>query len=113
VVAVGLKLLRRSRATVVATELTSDAGYHLLADQHGITPGSLGELVTRAFPTGRARFAGRNGAVVLDVAVRGGVLDQGARIVVLAIEGPTIFVGPASNAGSTFLDTSKTGASTP
>ena len=91
VVRAGLGWMGRSNL-VVQAEVTADAGYRHAADAIGATVGSAGVLVTDAFPTGRARFAGGE----LDVLVRGATLALGAPIVVIAIDGPTVVVGPAT-----------------
>jgi membrane-bound ClpP family serine protease len=90
----GLQWMRTS-TMVVQAEITAHAGYAHAASDHGVAVGSVGVLVTDAFPTGRARFAGPAGASELDVAVRGAVLGKGAAVVVRAIEGASIIVGPA------------------
>ena len=77
---------------VVQAEITADAGYRHAADAVGAVVGSAGVLVTDAFPTGRARFTGGE----LDVLVRGATLSSGAHIIVIAIDGPTVVVGPAT-----------------
>jgi membrane-bound ClpP family serine protease len=107
-VAIGLRLMRRTKAAVMSTEITADAGLHHVADSHGVGPNALGELMTKAYPTGRARFNGRHGPVELDVVVQGAVLDQGARVVVLAISGPTITVGPAPDTVSGLMTNTPT-----
>lgn len=86
----GLRWMAGSKL-VVQAEITGDAGYRHAAAAIGAAVGSVGELVTAAFPTGRARFAGGE----LDVSVRGATLPRGARVVITAIDGPTIVVGPA------------------
>lgn len=91
----GFAVMRRNKAAVLSTEVTEDAGYRHAAEAAGITVGAVGELVTAAYPTGRARFAGRGGPVDLDVQVQGAVLPKGARVAILAIDGPVITVGPA------------------
>lgn len=98
-VRLGFRLMRRNAAAVLPTEITATAGAADSAAALGIAAGAVGELVTAAFPTGRARFAGPSGPTVLDVQVRGGVLARGDRVVVLAIDGPIIHVGPAPAAG--------------
>lgn len=94
----GLRWMQTS-SMVVQSEITDHAGYAHAAASHGVAVGSLGELVTDAYPTGRARFAtATHGTAELDVAVRGAVLGKGAAVVIKAIEGATIFVGPAPSA---------------
>lgn len=93
VIRAGFGLMRRNSAAVLPTEITADAGIHHAAAAAGVAVGTIGELMTNAFPTGRARFAGPRGPVELDVQVQGAVLAKGARVTVLAIDGPTIFVG--------------------
>jgi membrane-bound ClpP family serine protease len=101
----GFGLMRRNAAAVLPTEITADAGIHHAAAQAGVAVGSLGELATNAFPTGRARFNGPHGPVELDVQVQGAVLSRGERVVVLAIDGAVIFVGAAPDTVSSLIDT--------
>lgn len=91
VIRAGLQWMRTS-SMVVQSEITEHAGYAHSASEHGIAVGSTGELVTDAFPTGRARFTQGGTSVELDVVVRGTVLSKGAAIAIKAIEGPTIIV---------------------
>ncbi len=93
VVRTGFTLMKRNSAAVLPTEITADAGIRQIANQAGVAVGTIGELVTNAFPTGRARFGGTQAPVTLDVQVQGGVLSRGDRVVVLAIDGATILVG--------------------
>ncbi len=86
----GLRRLQASRA-VPKVEITEDAGYRHHTDALGVVPGSLGELVTDALPTGRARFPGGE----IDIAVEGNGLPRGTRVVVLRIEGPIVTVRTA------------------
>lgn len=95
----GLRWMQTS-SMVVQSEISGHAGYANAAADHGVAPGTNGELVTDAFPTGRARFTTASGTTELDVAVRGAVLGKGAAVVVRSIEGPTIFVGPAPTSPS-------------
>jgi membrane-bound ClpP family serine protease len=95
VVRTGLALMRRNTAMVQRAEVTADAGYRHAAAAAGVGIGAVGELVTPATPTGRARFAGAHGPVELDVQVRGPVLARGDRVVVLSLDGPVIGVGAA------------------
>jgi membrane-bound ClpP family serine protease len=90
----GLRRLVRTRA-VPRAEITDDAGYHHQADRLGVAVGSDGELVTDAMPTGRARFATRQGAIELDVRVQGPVLSRGQRVVVTALHGASVSVSAA------------------
>lgn len=93
----GLRRMQRSRL-VVQAEIDDDAGYHHFTEQIGVAVGSVGELVTHARPTGRARFPGGE----CDVQVRGQVLDRGAGVEVIAIDGSIIHVrGADSDAAST------------
>lgn len=101
----GFGLMKRNTAAVLPTEITADAGIRQLATSVGVAAGSLGELTTNAFPTGRARFNGPHGPIELDVQVQGAVLSRGERVVVLAIDGAVITVGPASDTISGLLDT--------
>lgn len=101
----GFAMMRRNTAAVLPTELTEDAGARHNAERAGVAVGALGELTTNAFPTGRARFNGAHGPVVLDVQVQGPVLSCGDRVVVLAISGPAITVGAAPDTVSGLIDT--------
>ncbi len=89
----GFILMRRNTAAVLPTEITADAGIRQIAQAAGVAVGTIGELVTNAFPTGRARFGGTHAPVALDVQVQGAVLSRGDRVVVLSIDGATITVG--------------------
>jgi membrane-bound ClpP family serine protease len=104
----GFGLMRRNPAAVLPTEITADAGIRGLAAEAGVAVGTIGELATNAFPTGRARFGGIRGPVELDVQVQGAVLSKGERVVVLAIDGPVITVGPARDTVSGLIDTNPT-----
>jgi len=84
------RLFRRT-ALVSHKEIGGDVGYRHLAEKLGVLIGSAGELVTDALPTGRARF-GQN---EVDVRVEGQPLARGAKVVVLRIEGPNVFVSAA------------------
>lgn len=108
IIRTGFGLMRRNTAAILPTEITADAGIRGVAAQAGVAVGALGELVTNAFPTGRARFAGARGPIELDVQVQGRVLSRGERVVVLAIDGPQIFVGPAPDTVSGLIDTTNT-----
>ena len=88
----GLNRIQTSRV-VPQSEITSEAGYHHVADRIGARVGSVGVLVTMARPTGRARFAGGE----CDVQVHGPALERDARVVVRSIDGPIIFVSPAGD----------------
>ncbi len=83
----GLRGLRAAGA-VVEAQTDSDAGYRHVAEAIGVSPGSRGELVTDALPTGRARFAGGE----VDIVVSGNSLPRGRAVVVLRIEGPLVVV---------------------
>lgn len=102
---VGFRLMRRNTAAILPTEITAVTGPGEAAQRAGIAPGTLGELVTAAYPTGRARFNGPHGPVTIDVQVQGGALARGDRVVVLGIDGPVISVAPARDTVSTLLDT--------
>ena len=86
----GLRRIQTSRL-VPQAEITSEAGYHHVADRLGIAAGSAGVMVTAARPSGRARFPGGE----CDVQVQGPAVERDARVVVLRIDGPIIFVGVA------------------
>lgn len=100
----GFAMMRRNKATIMSTEISADAGYHHTAEAAGIAIGAVGELVTAAYPTGRARFAGRNGPIELDVQVQGAVLPRGERVVILAMNGPAISVGAAPDNVSSLMN---------
>jgi membrane-bound ClpP family serine protease len=87
----GLAHLQSSRL-VPKAEITTDAGYHQLTDRLGVTAGTLGELVTDAIPTGRARFTNAKGTDDLDVTVAGRAGRKGDKVRVLRIEGPQVMV---------------------
>ena len=105
IIRTGFGLMKRNTAAVLPTEITADAGIRNAATQAGVVVGTLGELATNAFPTGRARFNGPRGPIELDVQVQGAVLSKGERVVVLAIDGAVIFVGPARDTVSSLIDT--------
>jgi membrane-bound ClpP family serine protease len=89
----GLARIRRSRTLVPKSEITAEAGYHHHAETVGVHPGATGVMVTRARPSGRARFDGGE----CDVQVQSGSLGRGAKVVVLHIDGPIVFVAPAAD----------------
>ena len=103
----GFVLMKRNSAAVLPTEITADAGIRQVATQAGVAVGTIGELVTNAFPTGRARFGGEKAPVTLDVQVQGAVLSRGERVVVLAIDGAVITVGPVPDNLSGFVQTNQ------
>ena len=90
----GLARIRRSRTLVPKSEITAEAGYHHHAETVGVHPGAAGVMVTPARPSGRARFDGGE----CDVQVQSGSLGRGAKVVVLRIDGPIVFVAPAGDA---------------
>ena len=90
----GLARMQRSRA-VPRAEITADAGYRHAAAAVGVAVGSAGVLVTDAFPTGRARFAGGGAGRELDVEVEGPTARKGDGVVVVGIAGPTVLVRKA------------------
>jgi len=92
----GLARIRRSRRLVTHSEITAEAGYHHHAEEVGVRPGAVGVMVTPARPSGRARFEGGE----CDVQVQSGSLGRGARVVVLRIDGPIVFVTPAADGES-------------
>ena len=100
----GFALMKRNSAAVLPTEISADAGAHHTAEKAGVAVGAVGELVTNAYPTGRARFSGHGAPVELDVQVQGAVLSRGDRVVVLVISGPVITVGAAPDSVSTLLN---------
>lgn len=83
----GLARVQQSNL-IPKSEVSAEAGYHHLADQLGVRPGSVGEMVTPAHPSGRARFAGGE----CDVRVVSGSLERAAPVQVERIEGPVIYV---------------------
>lgn len=85
----GVTRVQRSKL-VPKSAIAGEAGYHHLADRLGIGPGSRGEMVTAARPSGRARFAGGE----CDVQVVGGSLERGAPVQVQRIGGPVVYVVP-------------------
>ena len=87
----GLARIRRSRSLVPKGEITAEAGYHHHAETVGVHPGAAGVMVTPARPSGRARFDGGE----CDVQAQSGVLARGAKVTVLRIDGPIVFVAPA------------------
>ena len=89
----GLARIRRSRRLVTQSEITAEAGYHHHAEKVGVHPGAAGVMVTPARPSGRARFDGGE----CDVQVQSGSLGRGAKVVVLRIDGPIVFVAPAAD----------------
>lgn len=86
----GLARIRRSRRLVPRSEITAEAGYHHHAERVGVHPGAAGIMVTPARPSGRARFDGGE----CDVQVQSGSVGRGAKVVVLRIDGPIVFVEP-------------------
>jgi membrane-bound serine protease (ClpP class) len=86
----GLARIRRSRTLVPKGEISAEAGYHHHAETVGVRPGASGVMVTPARPSGRARFTGGE----CDVQAQSGVLARGAKVTVLRIDGPIVFVAP-------------------
>ena len=89
----GLARIRTSRRLVPRSEITAEAGYHHYAERIGVHPGAAGVMVTPARPSGRARFDGGE----CDVQAQSGSLGRGAKVVVLRIDGPIVFVAPAED----------------
>ena len=89
----GLARIRKSRRLVTQSEITAEAGYHHHAEKVGVHPGAVGVMVTPARPSGRARFDGGE----CDVQVQSCSLGRGAKVVVLHIDGPIVFVAPAAD----------------
>ncbi len=87
----GLARIRNSKHLVVQSEITSEAGYHHVADAAGARPGAIGVMVTPARPSGRARFESGE----CDVQVQGGTAERDERVVVRRVDGPIVFVAPA------------------
>jgi membrane-bound ClpP family serine protease len=83
----GIARVQRSKL-IPKREITAEAGYHHLADRFGIGLGSVGEMVTPAMPSGRARFGGGE----VDVRAMSGSLERGRPVRVERIEGPAIYV---------------------
>ena len=86
----GMRRIQASTA-VPRSVIASNAGYRHVAERLGISVGSEGTMVTPAYPSGRARFAGGE----CDVQAQGRALERDARVVVKRIDGPIIFVAPA------------------
>ena len=93
----GLARIRRSRTLVPKGEISAEAGYHHHAETVGVHPGATGVMVTPARPSGRARFAGGE----CDVQAQSGVLARGAKVTVLRIDGPIVFVAQAGETNDT------------
>jgi membrane-bound ClpP family serine protease len=89
----GVQRIQNSRL-VTRAESSGEAGYHHALDRINVAVGSVGEMVTMARPTGRARFAGGE----CDVQVRGKTLERGAGVVVKEVDGPVVFVVAAQDA---------------
>ena len=89
----GLRRIQRSHV-VPKSEIRAEAGYHHVAERLGVGTGSVGIMVTPARPSGRARFPGGE----CDVQTHGRPLETSARVVVVAIDGPTVFVKAAGEA---------------
>ncbi|NKC11484.1 MAG: hypothetical protein GKR94_04540 [Gammaproteobacteria bacterium] len=92
VIRFGLQKVRESNV-VPKAEIKAEAGYHHVADRMGVSVGTLGEMVTAARPSGRARFSGGE----CDVQTRGQPLERGAQVRVTQIDGPIVFVEPSEN----------------
>ena len=92
----GLARIRNSGRLVPKSEITAEAGYHHHAEQVGVHPGAEGVMVTRARPSGRARFDGGE----CDVQAQSGSLGRGEKVVVLRIDGPIVFVAPTADGES-------------
>lgn len=88
----GLARIRASPRLVPQHEIDAEAGYHHYAETVGVRPGAAGVMVTPARPSGRARFDGGE----CDVQAQSGSLGRGAKVVVLRIDGPIVFVAPAA-----------------
>lgn len=86
----GLRYLRASKL-VPKAEVTGDAGYHHVAQRLGIDVGSVGVMVTPAYPSGRARFNGGE----CDVQAQSRSLEVNTTVIVKRIDGPIVFVAPA------------------
>jgi membrane-bound ClpP family serine protease len=83
----GLGRIQRS-SIVPKTEIAAEAGYHHTTDRLGISVGSVGEMVTPAHPSGRARFEQGE----CDVRTPSGSLERGETVVVTTISGPVVEV---------------------
>lgn len=92
----GVKRIQTS-SLVPQAAIDADAGYHHATERIGVGVGSTGVMVTRARPSGRARFDGGE----CDVQVQGPPLEAQARVVVKRIDGPIVFVVPAGEAQAT------------
>ena len=89
----GLAQIRTSSRLVPRSEIDAEAGYHHYAETVGVRPGAAGVMTTSARPSGRARFDGGE----CDVQAQSGSLGRGARVVVLRIDGPIVFVAPTAS----------------
>lgn len=85
----GLRRLQRSRLATQSV-LRDSAGAQSLATKLGVSVDCRGTMITRAMPTGRARFDGGS----CDVRSLGGPLDPNTPVRVLRIDGPEILVMP-------------------
>ena len=82
-----LKRIQQS-PMIPKSSIDDDAGYAHVAEELGISVGSIGTLSTAAMPTGRAKFAGGE----IDISLQSGAGDKGQRVKVIEIDGPQIFV---------------------
>jgi membrane-bound serine protease (ClpP class) len=87
-VVIGIKALARSPLTL-RTELASKRGVTSQAPGLERYLGQEGEAQSDLRPAGLARIAGQR----LDVVTRGEYIDQGSRVVVLAVQANQIVVG--------------------
>lgn len=85
----GFKRLKNS-PLVPNAAITTDVGYHHALDRIGVSIGAVGELVTDAVPSGRARFTGSKGTDELDVTLTGSAGSRGDHVRLLRVEGPLL-----------------------
>ncbi len=78
----------QSSSLVVQSEIDMQAGYANSPGFEHIVVGALGEMVTDAYPTGRALIAEKE----CDVSIIGGSAVAGTAVQIERIDGPTIFV---------------------
>jgi len=83
----GIGRMQRSKL-IPKREITAEAGYHHRADLIGIAVGTVGEMVTPAMPSGRARFEGGE----IDVQAVSGSLERAMGVRVERIDGPVVYV---------------------
>ena len=83
----GLKRMQQS-SMIPKSSIDDNAGYAHVAEELGISVGSIGILSTNAMPTGRAKFTGGE----IDISLQSGAGSKGQEVIVIEIDGPSIFV---------------------